>query len=102
MDMTVADTHRDIKGGLIMRKVLIEVSKDILDNINEPINDDALLRYIIKNGIVLDGLTNGEVLMQMFPQMKVTYTSNHVGLVDTDLDGFTDFRLDWWNAKWGE
>lgn len=87
-------------------KVLI----DIPERMNELIHGDSQIDlmdmshilYTIENGIVLDGLTNGEVLMKMFPQMKVTHTSNHVGLIDTDLDEFTDFRLEWWKRKWGE
>lgn len=86
-----------------MKKVLIEVSEDILNNINEPIKDEDLLRYIIRNGTPLDGLTNGEVIQMLFPKTALRRTSDcEYGLRPLDSNWIIWFKGDWWNRKWGE
>ena len=86
-------------------KVLIDIPKELLDNIDKPIKDEDLLRYIIKNGIVLDGLTNGEMMQKMLPYAKVEVEENWV-FVDLPCERYELFRLnfpiDWWNRNWGE
>ena len=79
-----------------MSKVLIDMPTDY--------RFDTILGAI-QNGTSLDGLTNGEVLMKMFPNAKVegtfklTETRIMIRLKDEDTH---DFDLEWWNRKWGE
>ena len=61
----------------------------------------------IFNGTPLDGLTNGEVMMKMFPNNRVDIVLGKVYFYthddeDEDFDKYVIFDLDWWNRKWGE
>lgn len=50
----------------------------------------------------LDGLTNGEVMMKMFPKLRVTIMKDCVQVMGENYEFNITFSLDWWNAKWGE
>ena len=58
------------------------------------------LQEAVVNGIVLDGLTNGEKIQKIFPGAKFYCTERlqTAGLPRRDAD----FDLDFWNRKWGE
>lgn len=77
-----------------MPKVLIDIPEQYLKLIHSdsPINWLSMAGFLnfIRNGIVLDELTNGEVFHKVFP--------------DVDVDGDIMFwhGVDWWNRKWGE
>lgn len=55
----------------------------------------------------LDDLTNGEVILKMFPETKVEECyedvegNPHLYCVH-GLNGVTYFTANWWNRKWGE
>ena len=56
----------------------------------------------IDKGIVLDGLTNGEVIQKMFPCYNVEVYPN-VGYVLVFCEDFSiTYPFDWWNRRWGE
>ena len=47
-----------------------------------------------------EGMTNGEVLQALFPNMKTENTS-FKSLIGTDIDrGYVVFNRDWWNAPY--
>lgn len=47
-----------------------------------------------------EGMTNGEVLQALFPNMKTEDTSVE-SLIGTDIDrGYVVFNRDWWNAPY--
>lgn len=62
----------------------------------------------------LDGLTNGEVIQKMFPELKVRYIDEwddgnskllyRRAFVNVDFGHgeMLGFSLEWWNRKWGE
>ena len=56
----------------------------------------------IAEGTPLDDLTNGEVMMKMFPNHTIFLTGNFVLIVDKNDKTVGSFDLDWWNRKWGE
>lgn len=92
-----------------MAKVLIDVPEI-------PKNDHQ--RWVLTHGgIVLDGLTNGEVIQKMFPDVTISfeeewdsydngdichpYVERFVN-VDFGYEQIITFNLEWWNRKWGE
>lgn len=65
----------------------------------------------------LDGLTNGEVIMKMFPEAKINFVEEWDSYDNGDIchpyvETFVNvdfgygevlgFSLEWWNRKWGE
>ena len=76
-------------------------------------NDAYKMSEALINSIRLDNLTNGEVLMKMFPYAKVTHTEDWTPnnskelfkrefvMVDFGEYG-VGFNSLWWNSKWGE
>lgn len=88
--------------------------KVLIDIPNIPKNDHQ--RWVLSHGgIVLDGLTNGEIMQKAFPKAKILYIdewedyNNTHSLykkawvkVDFGYGEVLGFSLDWWNAKWGE
>lgn len=47
-----------------------------------------------------EGMTNGEVLQALFPNIKTEDTSVE-SLIGTDIDrGYVVFNRDWWNAPY--
>ena len=77
-----------------MAKVLIDIPE-------EDYKRCTIMASDIRNGIVLDGLTNGEIIQKMFPNAKVTIDGTTVCL---KFEYYHEiwFDLDWWNGKWGE
>ena len=50
--------------------------------------------------LIPEGMTNGEVLQALFPNMKTEDTSVE-SLIGTDIDrGYVVFNRDWWNAPY--
>lgn len=94
-----------------MKKLICEVDEDYLNELCEafkkypmggiPTHRAWALLEGLKNGIVLDGLTNGEVIRKMFSNAKVAIDGTTVCL---KFEYYHEiwFDLDWWNAKWGE
>lgn len=80
-----------------MPKVLIDMPEQYLKLIHSdsPINLVSMSGFLnfVRNGIALDGLTNGEVMRKIF---------------NMSLDDFQhtwgggDYTNEWWNRKWGE
>lgn len=61
------------------------------------------LESAIANSVALNGLTNGEVLMKMFPDATITQKNKYVVFLEIDRYGEPKlFDATWWNAKWGE
>lgn len=57
----------------------------------------------IANGIVLDGLTNGEALKQAFPYIEVVEDDwKNLVWVRITEDNSVLIHKTWWNRKWGE
>ena len=72
--------------------------------INKEWVDEAVqkaVEEIKQSGILVpDGMTNGEVLQSLFPDMKTEDTSVE-SLIGTDIDrGYVIFNRDWWNAPY--
>lgn len=102
-------------------KTLIDIPEQYLKLIHSdsPINwvcMSGVLKFI-RNGIILDGLTNGEVIQKMFPDAEVSFVEEWDSYDNGDichpyLERFVNvefeheqtltFSLDWWNRKWGE
>lgn len=76
-----------------MKKVLIDIP-DI------PKNDHQ--RWVLTHGgIVLDGLTNGEVIQKMF-EISDAHGGSSTMFAYTKDDKLLTADVDWWNRKWGE
>lgn len=89
-----------------MAKVLIDIPEQYLKLIHSdsPINWVSMSGFLnfVRNGIVLDGLTNGEVIKKMFPHYDIEI-DEHKGYVRVFYEDFyTTYPLAWWNRKWGE
>ena len=72
--------------------------------INKEWVDEAVQKAVeeIKQNEILipEGMTNGEVLQALFPNMKTEDTSVE-SLIGTDIDrGYVVFNRDWWNAPY--
>lgn len=73
--------------------------KVLIDIPEIPKNDHQ--RWVLTHGgIVLDGLTNGEVIQKMFPDAKITEETYVVFMNIEECNH--PFDKAWWNAKWGE
>ena len=95
-----------------MKKLIVEVDEDYLNELCEafkkkpiggiPAHRAWALLEGLKNGTPLDGLTNGEVFMKMFPQIKKGDTFDDGGGLYLHLGKreFMAVPLSWWNAKW--
>lgn len=67
------------------------------------------LQEAVVNGIVLDGLTNGEVIQKMFPEALVTrhyIGCDSIATISLHFKSITGYEMafseSWWNRKWGE
>lgn len=89
-----------------MAKVLIDIPKENYEGWREhkflghclSITEEA-----VANGIVLDGLPNGEVHQKVFPSLKSEVGAKKLEVYlysDAECVDVCDF--DWWNRKWGE
>lgn len=92
-------------------KMLTDIDKsDYLYCLEEDNNEvSTALEAAIANGVQLEGLTNGEVIMKLFPNGKTTVlydiNNNQVVIVDmgtTKMLGEIVISKEWWDAKWGE
>lgn len=59
----------------------------------------TFIEEAIADSVVLDELTNGEVLMKMFPGAKIT-EETYVVFMDIEECNHP-FDKAWWNSKWG-
>jgi len=80
-------------------KLIVDVSKELYNNARDyetplPSNLAYAMRTPIANGTPLTDLTNGEVVMKLFPNEFVCKEYNNV------FCGLNTFCKDWWNAKW--
>ena len=102
-------------------KILIDIPEQYLKLIHSdsPINLVSMSGFLnfVRNGIVLDELTNGEVIQKMFPDATISfeeewdsydngdichpYVETFVN-VDFGYGEVLGFSLEWWNRKWGE
>lgn len=76
--------------------------KVLIDIPEEDYKRCTVMASDIRNGIVLDGLTNGEVMIKTY---NVDADDVKIGVyyVNVFLDEkIVTFNLDWWNRKWGE
>lgn len=65
----------------------------------------TFIEEAIAEGVVLNHLTNGEVIMKMFPNNRVDIVMGKVYFFthddeDEDFDEFAVFNFDWWNSRW--
>ena len=72
--------------------------------INKEWVDEAVQKAVEElkqnNILIPEGMTNGEVLQALFPNMKTNDTSVE-SLIGTDMDGYyVVFNRDWWNAPY--
>lgn len=82
-------------------KLLLDIPKNKLEWIRKKVYPNYI-DNAIKNGIVLDNLTNGEVIKKMFPHCDIEI-DEHKGYVRVFYENFyTTYPLAWWNRKWGE
>ncbi len=94
-------------------KMLTDIDKsDYLYCVEEDSNEMSTpLEAAIANGVQLEGLTNGEVIMKLFPNGKVRediyYNLDGLPMMVVDcgttkLVGEIVVFKDFWDAKWGE
>lgn len=84
-----------------MPKILIDIPEDTKGRLSFGItykSDVETLCKALSKGIVLDNLTNGEVIQKVCPDAKFYCTERlqTAGFPRRDAD----FDLDWWNRKW--
>lgn len=65
-------------------------------------NRRAMLDALDKSKGAFDGMTNGEVIIAVFPTAEIIETTyNGFYVVEVWFDGFlVRFRREWWNAKY--
>ena len=68
-----------------------ELLKQPLDTSNYPSN------YVKNAPSAFEGMTNGEVIISLYPNLKYTIQS---GRVVTTIGVASSFDLDWWNAPY--
>ena len=98
-----------------MSKVLIDIPEHNLNVIKRFVGGDGfeelpprIIEDLIRSaylGIALDGLTNGEIMQKMFPNMEVEADELFIEVRYLDSNNSNDimqFYPDWWNSKWGE
>lgn len=81
----------------------MELLIDIPDKAYKRISEKSEVLYsemIILNGTPLADLTNGEVMMKMFPKAKITEETYVVFMNIEECNH--PFDKAWWNRKWGE
>lgn len=93
-------------------KLIVDTSEELYNNARDyetplPSNLAYEMRTPIANGTPLTDLTNGEVIMKMFPNNRVDIVMGRVYFFthddeDEDFDEYVIFNLDWWNARYGE
>ena len=97
-----------------MAKVLIDIPDRIHYGITNgfTVNGSEASQIVleaVKDGIVLDGLTNGEVIQKMFPEALVTrhyIGCDSIATISLHFKSITGYEMafseSWWNRKWGE
>lgn len=90
-----------------MAKVLIDMPERMGELIHSDSQIDWLdmshILYVVRNGIALDGLTNGEVMQMLLSNAELHWTNEcEYGLRPLDSNWIIWFKGDWWNRKWGE
>lgn len=75
--------------------------KVLIDIPEEHYKRCTVMASTIRDGIVLDDLTNGEVIQKIF---KVSDTSEGMATMFacTKDDDMLTADIGWWNRKWGE
>ena len=74
----------------------LEINKEWIDEAVQ-----KAVEELKQNNIwIPEGMTNGEVIQTLFPNMKTEDTSVE-SLIGTDIDrGYVVFNRDWWNAPY--
>lgn len=83
-----------------MAKVLIDIPDKAYRRISEK-SEVLYSEMIILNGTPLTDLANGEVMLEMFPNLEVLMDTEYSVYLNYDHN-IVSFNLDWWNRKWGE
>lgn len=62
------------------------------------------LQEAVVNGIILDGLTNGEVFLKLNETAQVYGIDRERDIIDVcfDNENIVPISYSWWNRKWGE
>ena len=95
-------------------EVIIDIPEDhkrVIDNLVEdgkgyllPYEVENKMALAIRNGKVLSDMTNGDVIMAMFPNAKtweVTRDDVHCAYIEfKDICEIKSFPLSWWNAPY--
>ena len=64
------------------------------------VNESQMENYFCDLPSAFEGMTNGEVIQALFPNMKTEDTSVE-SLIGTDIDrGYVVFNRDWWNTPY--
>lgn len=82
-----------------MKKILIDVEEDYLKYAKASPNKTSGA-LIILNGTILNNLTNGQVLMQAFPEAEIIRKSKFKIEVRLTENWVAWFYPAWWNTKW--
>lgn len=91
------------------KKLLIEIGNNeyyrCVEEAEESVPTD--LEEAVANGIVLDGLTNGEVIQKMFPKAEIVKKTKYDYVywyvtIGHECGSSWEINDDWWNRKWGE
>ena len=98
-----------IDGGCGRMKLIIDIPEDMFEwfKNGEIIDeyDKSALKQVFKNGIPLDGMTNGEVIQALFPKAKVFKEESNIEYPYVDVFLYSEndmncYKKDWWNAPY--
>lgn len=84
-----------------MPKILIDVPEGAYEAMKR-MQGLGYYQKLILDGTPLTDLTNGEVLIKMFPKVRVLKWRDSVTVLGENNEFNNSYPLDWWNAKWGE
>ena len=85
---------------LISRESVIIIATSSCLDLDSYDDTDTFCDEINEIPSAFEGMTNGEVIQTLFPNVEVSDTSYRT-LVSTDLDGgYVPIRSDWWNAPY--
>ena len=92
-------------------KTLIDIPDEVYKRLftMKPMDlaDQVTIDMAIKHGIILDNLTNGEVIQKMFPDAEIVKKTKYDYVywyvtIGHECGSSWEINDDWWNRKWGE
>lgn len=62
------------------------------------VNESQIENYLCELPSAFEGMTNGEVIQALFPKSVTSIEEDD--WVITNIDGCSEFTLEWWNAPY--